>query len=192
MAGVYESLHHISKFFLIVLAFGSMTACMKTFTLQNGRTKVPTKTLVYKNKVNFEKALLNVVDTAVVYEEFNKRYNVLTRLDNHIETSFYAVYRFYPNGELNYFVLDRDRPQGTNDFNPEYKGYRGVYYSEKSKIKYDLFAPSNELRWIGKLTGEFTFSGDTLYVRRDESPKEVDIYIKRTLPPEYFQYKANW
>ena len=177
---------------MIVLAFGSMTACMKTFTLQNGRTKVPTKTLVYKNKVNFDKALLNVIDTGVVYEQFNKRYNVLQRLDNHIETSVYSSYRFYSDGSFNVFFMDRDKPLNPNDLNPEYNGKRGVYYLKEKTIRYDLFAETNQWGWIGKLIGEFTFSGDTLYVRRDESPKEVDIYIKRKLPPEYFQYKANW
>lgn len=181
-----------SNYLLILLVFGSMTSCIKTFTLQNGRTKVPAKAIVYKNKKNFDKVLLNVIDTAIVYEQFNNRYNVLQRLDNHIETSVYSSYRFYSDGSFNVFFMDREEPSSLNDLNPDYNGRRGVYYLKENNIRYDFFSAINQWGWVGKLTGEFTFSGDTLYVNRDVSPKEVDIYIKRKLPTEYFQFKANW
>jgi len=165
---------------------------MKTVTLQNGRTKVPAKSDVYKNKDKFHKSLLTLIDTAVVYEEFNKQYNILQRLDNHIETSFYGCYRFYPDGRLNYFVLNRNKPSDLNDFNPEYRGYRGVYYSENDKIRFDLFAEIDDMQNIGKITGTLIIKGDTLYVMRDVDKRYIDIYIKRELPPGYLDYKANW
>ena len=171
-----------------------MTACMRTFTLQNGRTKVPAKTIVYKNKAKFDKSLLNDIDTGVVYEKFNKQYNVLQRLlDSPIGTGVYGAYRFYLDGRFNLFFIRSDEPLNPNDFNPEYNGSRGVYYLKGNTVRYDLFAPSNGLGWIGKSTGNFTFSGDTLYVNDDDiSRRGVEIYIKRKLPPEYFKHKADW
>jgi hypothetical protein len=183
--------NYIIKYLLSVIVV-YITSCMPTYTLQNGRTKVPTKPAIYKNQAKFDKTLLKIVDTGVVYEEFNKRYNVLTRLDNHIETRIYAVYRFYPNGRFNIFFIDRDKPLNINEFNPHYQGYRGVFYSEKNQIRYDLFAESNGLGWIGKLSGTFYFNGDTLYIKRDEASKEFDIYIKKELPSGYLNYKAVW
>lgn len=181
----------VSKLILGVLAL-SITACMKTFTLPNGITRVPTKTEIYENQGKFNKSLLDVIDTDVIYESFDKYRNIPERLETQSGRNVYSAFRFYQDGRLNKFILDSNKPLELNDFNPKLTGYRGVYYSEKGKIRYDLFAPSNELRWIGKLTGTFTFSGDTLYVRRDETKKEVDIYIKRELPPGYLDYKAYW
>jgi len=165
---------------------------MKTITLQNGRTKVPAKNNAYKNKMKSDNSLLKIVDINVVYEKFNKHYNVLQRLDTNVETKVYGVYRFYPNGKFNKFFIDKRDVFNKNDFNPRYNGYRGVYYWDKNQIRYDLFAESNELGWIGKLTGTFTFSGDTLYVKRDVDKTHIDIYIKRKLPPSYLDHKADW
>jgi hypothetical protein len=169
-----------------------MTACMRTFTLPNGYTKVPAKPSVYKNKAKFDKSSLALIDTGSIYEEFDQHYNVLRRLDTHIETGTYGAYRFYPDGKFNLFFFDRDKSLQPNDLNPEHTGYRGVYYSEETKVRYDLFAATNGLGWIGKLTGTFKFSGDTLYEIRDVDKKHIDIYIKRKLPPGYLDYKANW
>ena len=164
---------------------------MKTFTLQNSRTKVPAKAVVFKNRAKFDKTLLNVIDTGVIYEQFNQKYNVLQRLDTHLETSMYGAYRFYLDGRFNLFFIDRNKPLDPNDLNPDYNGKRGVYYRNENKIHYELFAEINQWGWVGKLTGSFTFEGDKLYVKRDKL-EEVEIYVKRKLPREYFKYKANW
>lgn len=177
---------------LLVLTFVLISSCLKTITLQNERTPVPAKSDVYKNKTKFEKSLLRVVDTNVIYEFFNQSYNVLQRLDTNIETRTYGVYRFYPDGALNFFSLNRDKPLDSIYFNPKYNGYRGVYYLENKKIRYDLFAEINGWGWIGRLSGTLTFIGDTLYVKRDYSTMYIDIYIKRKLPDGYLDYKADW
>ncbi len=165
---------------------------MKSYILQNGTTKVPHDTQVYHNKAKFDKSLLTIVDTSVVYEEFDQRYNILRRLDNHVETSIYGVYHFYPDGRFNKFFLDRDKLLEVNDFNPDFGGNRGVYYTERNQIRYDIFAESNELGWLGELNGTFKFSGDTLYVIRDIDKKYVGVYIKRKLPANYLNYRPEW
>lgn len=178
---------------LAVVSIILLISCeMKTYLLKDGITKVPIKKDVYENKVKFDKSLLTTIDTGAIYEEFDTYRNVLKRLDSDSKRSFYGVYRFYANGKFNSFGIDKSVPLDSKMFNPEYRGYRGVYYLDKNQIRYDLFAPSNELRWIGKLTGTFRFSGDTLYVQRDESPQYINVYIKRELPKEFLQYNANW
>lgn len=170
----------------------TLASCMKTLTLQNGVTRIPADSSVYVNKIKFTKELLKVVDTNVVYESYNMRYQELDRLDTHREITHYYVYRFYPNGCFNCFVINKKKELDTVEFNPDYNGLRGVYYSETNKIRYDFFASINDHLDMGRITGEFIFSGDTLFVTRDDLPGNNRIYIKRRLPAEYFQYKATW
>ncbi len=163
---------------------------MKTFLLDNKITKVPIENKVYYNKNKFNFSLLSVLDTAVVYEKFETKYNALARLDNHSETSIYGIYKFYSNGNINYFVINRNEQLTPNLFNPSYAGYRGVYYKDGDKIRGDLFAPADERQNIGKLDRFFSVKDDTLFVERQYG--YIDVYIKQRLPPEYFIYKANW
>lgn len=166
---------------LIALPVGALIfiSCgIKTFYLENKRTRVPVNSKEYINKTKFEKSILTSIDTASLYQEL---------LDN---SGWGGIYKFYPNGCFNWYYIEGTTIPSADYFNPEINGYRGVYYMDKGKIKGDLFAPADERRNIGKLTEIFTVSGDTLFVERKFG--YVDIYIKRKLPPEYFVYKANW
>ena len=78
-----------------------------------------------------------------------------------------------------------------NTFNPNYDGYRGVYFGQDNQIKYNLFAETNGVGWIGKLTGTLTFRGDTLYENLDTSVG-IHIYVKLKLPKEYLNYTVMW
>lgn len=183
----------MKKLFIYSAILFIVASCaMKTYKLQNGITKVPYDKKVYKNKSRFNKELLKIIDTAAVYEAYSEKYNILTRLDNHPENSFYGVYRFYANGCFNLFYFERDIIQKENDFNPNYRGYRGVYYKEGDEIKSDLFSIANDWGWTGKLNESLIFKGDTLYVKRDKSRGNIEKYVKRKLPAEYLKYKADW
>jgi hypothetical protein len=171
---------------------------MKALLLIDKITPVPKNISVYKNKIKFSSSLLSKVDTTVVYEEFDRDRNILMRADNCISCRGYSIYKFYPNGCFNAFFFGRNSTLPVNEFDPLYTGYRGVYYTENNKIRFDLFAEIDERQHIGKITGTLTFSGDTLYVKQDDR-KGIDamkypteIYVKRKLSPEYFVYKANW
>ncbi len=177
-------------FILVVLTLGCE---MKTYTLQNGITKVPVDSTVYKNKSKFDKSLLTIIDTGVIYEEYRSEKKILSRLDSDITTSIYGVIRFYSNGCYNNFYINRDNMLDSNDFNPLYNGKRGVYYKEGNQIRYDLYAESNQQGHIGLLTGTFVFSNDTLYkYTYSDYLKQPSIYIKRRLPTGYLDYSANW
>lgn len=188
----------MNKLFFLVGLVLLMTACMRVYLLKDGITQVPIDPDVYENKIKFDKSLLDWIDTEAIYEEFDHQYKVLNRLDNHIETSIYATYRFYPDGRFNVFILDREMPLDSNTFNPEFNGYRGIYYKENGKIRYDYFSSISERGDIGKISGCFKFNGDTLYVKRDDikginrTIYPVNVYINRQLPLDYLDYKADW
>ena len=185
--------------FLVLLLAVQLLACkMKINTLLNKTTTIPRDNAVYKNKTKFAVTLLQIVDTSVVYEEYNTGKNILMRSDPCIECRAYGVYKFYPNGCFNAFYLNRDKILSVTEFDPLYAGKRGVYYNENDMIRFDLFAEIDESQHIGKISGTLIFRGDTMYVKRNDR-KGIDateypprVFIKRKLPPEYFIYKANW
>lgn len=75
-------------------------------------------------------------------------------------------------------------------FDPNYTGWRGIYYEYKSKIKGDLITQISGMGEIGKLTKGFEFKGDTLFVFAKKGGRE--IYIKREIPISFLNYQANW
>jgi hypothetical protein len=170
-------------YILSTLIFILSIGCMKTMTLENGRTKVPVEAEVYRNRSKFNESLLKIIDTSVVYKHVSI-YGISSKA--------YWVYRFYPNGQFNLFIIDADRSSGEKDFDPKFNGYRGVYYLEKNRIRFDRFGPINENRQTGKLTGTFNFNGDTLFVVEDKNKPYSKSCIKYVPPPEYMQYKADW
>jgi hypothetical protein len=183
-----KKLRYHTLLFIIVISF---SCGIRTVLLKDGKTKVPLHSKAYLNKSKFTTSVLNRIDTAALYEEFDKRYNILSRLDNHIENSFYGAYKFYSNGCVNYFVLDRDSLARENDFNPLYSGYRGVYYEVNGFIKVDLFAEINGVGSIGKLQESILIKGDTLYVKEFKATSE-GIYIKQKKIAPLVNYRGNW
>jgi len=182
-----------NKNFLVLIAVVTLLhiSCMRTVKLRDGITKVPVRTSVYKNKIKFDKTIAAVIDTSAFFEEIDPNFKVLKRLDSNVENSFYGVYRFYSNGYLNYFVVNRDTPIESDFFDPQLHGYRGVYYLKKNKICYDLFCTINQAGWIGLLTGHFTIKGDTLIVTSYQS-KGIEVYVKRKAPESVNVYRGNW
>jgi hypothetical protein len=167
----------------VILSLLFLVGCMKTMTLENGKSKVPIKSEVYKNRSKFDRSLLSIVDTSVVY-----KYCWI----NGKTSNIYGVYRFYPEGQFNEFIINGNRRSGERDFDPKFNGYRGVYYLENNRIRYDEFGPVTQNRRTGKLTGTFSFKGDTLFVIQDTDTRLVHIYLKHELPPECMQFKADW
>ena len=190
----------ITKRIFVFMSILQLAGCgIETYILNDGITEVPVNTYVFANKKKVDTFFLRFIDTEVIYEEFDVSNNILRRLDNKIETSIYTAYRFYQNGNLNVFALSRNNSIDKNSLNPEYSGYRGVYYTEDGQVRFDYFAADEQLRkHTYRISGEFTFKGDTLFVQRDHSkgiskihfPQRV--YLKRELPPGYLNYNADW
>ncbi|MDR3328392.1 MAG: hypothetical protein LBT04_09875 [Prevotellaceae bacterium] len=147
------------------------------------------------------KDLLHLVDTAAIYVE---QYSYETKNKNSFDRQndkniyrtdyWYGMYKFYSKGEVNCFFFEDNYNILPKDLNPEYKGYRGVYYRENSVIKMDLFIVVGEhIQW-GMEANILKFEGDTLLVKRivKLDPRKVTVYVKRKLPKEYLIYKADW
>ncbi|WP_124637109.1 hypothetical protein [Taibaiella sp. KBW10] len=177
-----------------------LVSCAQTTTLRNGYSKAPTKSKVFKNSVYFEQAILDQIDTTVIYEEYNDNYyeglvkqeNVLARHNYANRHTTYGVYRFYGNGCFNLFHLDRDKPELTAEmFDPAYTGWRGVLYKKKNKILGDMFTQTGQMGWqLGKQTEAFIFRGDTLIVELKNVHKF--FYIKRHIDKKLLEHHAEW
>ena len=177
-------------FIVSVLVSLQLSSCMKTYTLLNGITKVPVEKSKYDNKSKFNVNLVSTVDTNVVYEAFNTYKGILSRLDDEAN-SFYGAYKFYSNGYFNLFILKKHARLNSN-MNPEYEGYRGVYYEEDGKIKYDLYSLVNQHQTLGRSSGEFIFKQNRLYIVGPGKNNYNDLYLKRELPEDFIYYKPNW
>jgi hypothetical protein len=185
---------HLISIFALFTIFTILSCKIKVYTLQDKITVVPKNLDVYTNKVKFKQSLLVLIDTASVYEEFNE--NRLERL-NICKSCHqrYLVYKFYPNGCFNIFSFWKDTLPLADKINPNYSGVRGVYYLEDNDIKLDAFSTIGNLHYYGISTRTLKISGDTLFIKitnKNDSNYQTNIYIKRKLPKEYFQYKANW
>lgn len=165
---------------------------MKIYTLENGRTKVPANSKVFKNQVKFSPVLLDLIDTSVIYEQYNMEYRIPARLSSDRTDQFYSVCRFYSNGAFNYYTINREELLVDTDFDPHHSGYRGIYYKENGKIAFDFWGITSQLGAIGKSAGEIEIHGDTLILYSKKPVHFVECYVKRKLPLDYFKYKATW
>jgi hypothetical protein len=170
-------------------------------TLNNGITKVPANKNYFKNKQYFNESLLKVIDTAAIYEEkysyhsFEKDFTPINNNKWYSTNNLVSIYRFYSNGCINLFFLRNGYEIEKNDLNPEYNGYRGVYYIDnKENIELELFTilgyGLTPLYGIDAIKLEIR--GDTILMKRLHTPTSITVYTKKELPKEYLIYKADW
>lgn len=164
---------------------------IKTYKLQNGITKVPVSEIAYINKAKFDSSLLAKVDISSLYEEYDFETKKLKSQNKEVGRNIYLGYKFYPNGFLNVFAFRKDSLATPKDFDPLYSGYRGVYYYENSKIRFELYAEIDDRQNIGKITGTLAFTADTMFVKRDDLLYS-EYYVKKKLPLQYLEFKTLW
>ena len=166
--------------------------------LKDGFQKASANPKVYKNRLYFDKSILNQIDTTVIYEAYNNSFyigdkpvHVLSRLNYQDPNTFYAVYRFYENGCFSLFYIDREKQVLSKEmFDPDYTGWRGVLYKKGGKIKGDLCTQVSGTGQIGVITETFEFKGDTIFVNAKN--KWDYIFIKRKIPGELLTFRATW
>ncbi len=172
---------------IVIIGLIFIVSCVRKMTLSNGVTKVPLKKKAYKFRELFDRSLLDVVDTSVIYEEYNRLKQKPERLvDGSYEYGNYNVYRFYSNGTVSSFYLYKKKELKPKYFDPNYKGNRGVFYEKNNEIYMRLFIPTYALMFEHWYVPTIQFKGDTLYVNG------VASYIKRKIPKEYLNFKADW
>lgn len=197
---IHYTMIQIRKYSSLILLSSTLftLSCsgQKYVPLNNSRfaTKVPNKSSMYKNIDRFDTKLLVIIDTEVIYEEFDIYKNILERLDYVDVRNSYAVIRFYPNGYFNTFYFRREEAFNVNSFAPLLDGYRGIYYLGKNnEIKNEIFAPTRGTgRPYGRIEGEFEVHGDTIISYQRKDNRYPDIYIKREVPKEYLDYQVDW
>lgn len=181
---------------------GLFSCNVKTRYLDNNKTRVPTDNQVFGNRGLFNSDVLKGIDTDVIYEEI---YGYLSQKDNFIplgkqknyNTQMQAgYYRFYENGCMNFFILEKNfnAAQQERNINPEYDGSRGILYQKEGTRKVDLFAiksyglkPNYDI-----ITRIIEIKGDSLFEKSMKDPNSVRVYAKRKLSPMASTYTADW
>lgn len=182
--------------FLLILICASCG--LRTITLDNGHTKVAVNPQVYHNRDKFSPDILKKIDTTVIYEEYTESYYIgmarvsfkdVARKNPDSPSKIYGAYKFYNNGNFNYFILDDRNELNKEMFNPEFTGLRGVLFKKDNEIHGDLITKVSDIGRIGILNEKLFFKGDTLIVRGKGSTNK---YIKRQLPAGFLSYSAKW
>lgn len=190
---------YLSLFFVTIL----ISCAIKTRMLDDQITAVPIDNKVFKNKLFFEKSLLNKIDTTAIYiseysyqsnkENFKKRDNKIYKSRDYHN----ACYKFYGNGCLSYFSaydVDFYDSVKVNDLNTSINGQRGVYYIKDNQIQMDLFTivGYNFKREYGINTSVIEIRGDTLLRKSKFDLETVNVCVKKKLPKEFLIYKPDW
>jgi hypothetical protein len=197
---VYRGTLFLTSALCVLVSCGS-----RTTTLLNGITVAPKDKSIFRNAGKFDSSLYGIIDTAVAYEEYRDvyryddiyhqyrhKYSALARLDTSgASDNFYSIVRFYPNGRLNYFVINRNKPFTARAVDPRYNGYQGIYYSEGEKLKIDLFTRTSGMGSYAIEKQTFRTRADTLYMKQRGSVYER-TYVKRPLPDSFFVFKPYW
>lgn len=181
---------------------GLFSCNVKTRYLDNNKTRVPTDNQVFGNRGLFNSDVLKEIDTDVIYEEI---YGYLSQKDNFIPLGKQknyntqmqvGYYRFYENGCVNFFILEKDfnAAQQERNINPEYDGSRGILYQKEGARKVDLFAiksyglkPNYDI-----ITRIIEIKGDSLFEKTMKDANSVRVYAKRKLSPMASAYTADW
>lgn len=186
----------------VLLIFTLFSCNVETRYLENNKTKVPTDNQVFGNRSLFDSKTVEAIDTEAVYEEI---YSYLSQKDNFISNGKQknyntqaqaSYYRFYANGAVNFFILqkDFDAVREQKNIDPNYNGSRGILYQKEDKLKIDLFTiKSYGLKPnYGLVTHLIEIKGDTLFEKSIKDPSSVRVYAKRKLTPMASAYRADW
>lgn len=154
--------------------------------LQDGRIPVPKNPRAYRERDSFNKSINCSIDTTVFYEELYS--DLLTKKRG---STWYSMMRFYGNGDMNIFHFYIDPELKSSDFDPNWSGYRGVYYLKGDEIWMTYYNTVNSIG-IGPYRGKIETWADTLKVTFPNLPQYDMLFVKRPMPSEYFQFRADW
>jgi hypothetical protein len=154
--------------YLVIFLLAILASCgIKTRTLLNGVTKVPTDEFFAKKYRSYDPKLeLTKLDTSGYY---------FSSEDN---SGWISIYKFYSNGKCNWFYTTKDKISQSNTFDPSYNGYRGFWYSNEQNVVCYLYAPGDQLRQIKKIQRMIFVNNDSIYVKREFNI--LDTFIRNT------------
>lgn len=184
----------IKSFLILMIAVCGMAA-IKYRLLSDGITKVPKDAAFFDKEYRgkYKVSLPEGADTTALYAE---RYYVdfegkMFEKGKEREGELLGVYRFYPNGCVNEFIIANNELERMPSLDPEVRGYRGVSFVKKGERVLDMAVPINELRHLGVKSLKIEIKGDTLIVA-DSRARSKNIYIRIKNKQLQSGYKADW
>jgi hypothetical protein len=182
------------RFCLIVILFFVSCEAIKYRRLEDKITKIPSDKFFFDKNYRNKYAILSPskIDTNAIYIE-----NCYVSSDGKIFSSkdglnsFINGIKFYGNGCINSFSLDKNKLNNIIDLNPSVSGYRGICYKSKNDTLVEIIVPIDENYNLGRKKYTMRMSKDTLFLENKEASSKY-IYLKSKLEGNNIQYKSNW
>ncbi|MDX6188493.1 hypothetical protein SGQ83_03950 [Flavobacterium sp. Fl-318] len=182
------------KFCLILGFFFVSCETIKYKKLDDGISKIPVdKFFFHKNYRNkYEIALLKMIDINSVYiESFyldpkDKFFNSQKGFN-----SFINGLKFYGNGCVSNFVINKDSLFNLPKLDPLKRGSRGISFIKQKDTVIEIIVPIDETYNLGKKQYYLKVHADTLFLE-DKQTSLRYIYLKHKLHGENTKFKADW
>jgi|GEM_PF-4145143 len=202
----------VRRFFILLSVFWAVSSCccfmptrkifigticgIRSRTLKNGYKKVPYDKEFFNKHYRKRYGVVNLkdVDYNAVYIEayiisavgdwFNSRQNNNTGI---------SIIKFYNNGCVNKFYIDKNRIDNLPLLNPEIRGYRGILYKKNKDILMDIVANITGCYILCKYKYKVRIKGDTLFLKsKENSNKDTYVYLRKVLSEKNLNYEADW
>jgi len=157
------------------------------YYLKDGYTKVPLDSSFFKKE---KKAPLNVDFNAVYIVSYYVGHDYLWDYDKGDHLTRTGL-RFYKNGNVSSFEINKKKIKNLPDLNPSDSGYRGISYMSKGIDYIMLYVPKTEYLRYGKKKYAIEIKGDSLYLK-DVVGNSLDIYLKKELIGKNLKYTGDW
>ena len=141
------------RFCLILCLFFVSCEVIKYKKLDDGITKIPLDKFFFdKNyRDKYKIVLSKMIDTNSVYvESFYLDSKGKSSSSQNGCNSFINGLKFYGNGCLNNFIINKDSLYNLPKLNPEKAGYRGISYIKGKDTLVEIIVPIDETYNLGK------------------------------------------
>ncbi len=180
--------------FLIILLF--LTSCsfsfIKTNELEDGMTDVPFNKDFFDKRYREKHEVINLnqVDFNAIYiESYSISDNGIFDLRSG-SNDFINGIKFYTNGCVSVFGIDKNKINDQRLLNPIVHGFRGMSYVKKKDTLIDFYAPANSSYQFGKIKHKARVNGDTLFLT--DRYDIIDVYLKKQLTEKNLGFEADW
>lgn len=182
------------KFCLILGLFFVSCETIKSKKLDDEISKIPVdKFFFHKNyRDKYPVMLLKMIDTNSVYIEsfyLDSKGELLSTKKGF--NSFLNGLKFYGNGCVNNFVINKDSLVNLPELNPLRRGFRGISYIKNKDTVIEIIAPIDENYTLGKKQYYLKVRTDTLFLEEKQTSLKY-IYLRHKLNDTNIKYKADW
>lgn len=185
----------VKYFLLLLILFFTSCELIKQKKLSDGTTKVPFDENYFNKNYRDKYQIIfpNGIDGNSIYIEsfyLSRKGEIFNSKKGH--NSFIEGIRFYKNGCVSSFTIDKNSLIDSLNLDPSSTGYRGICYVNKKDTLIDIIVPISDAYDLGKANYNFKIKGDTLFLKYKRDPQIVKIYLKTTLKKESINYNSVW